>query len=84
VEVSGIYSAQLPDGAYVAIDVRQMQDLSRAFDGVSFAKKARLDALAMAVHRSFKTYEQFFVYLIGIADRIASRPAADVHQSIGK
>jgi hypothetical protein len=68
-----IFSAKLPDGSFAAFDVRQVPQLTDAFAGVSIAPRARLEALAMAVHHAFRVREDFYVALVGVADKMASQ-----------
>lgn len=75
--LSHIFSVQLPDGSFVAFDERKLPQLAGAFDGVSLGAKARLEALAHALHNRFKGRDDFTAALVGVADQMASRPATD-------
>lgn len=72
------FSARLPDGSLAAFDVRELPQLADAFAGVSIAPRARLEALAMAVHNEFRAREDFYVALVGVANRMASRAGASL------
>lgn len=71
-----IYSAEMPDGSFVAFDVRLIPQFAVAFEKVSRAPKARLEALAMAVHEHFLCREAFFAALVGVGQKMAARPTA--------
>lgn len=74
-----IYSAALPDGSFVAFDVRLIPQFSGAFEKVSRAPKARQHALAMAIHEHFAGREAFFAALVGVGQKMTARPAAALH-----
>lgn len=73
-----IFSARLPDGSFAAFDVREVPQLTDAFTGVSIAPRARLEALAMAVHNEFQAREDFYVALVGVANKMASQPGGSL------
>lgn len=74
-----IFSTRMPDGSYVAFDVRQIPELVDAFAGVSIASRARMAALASAIRKHFERRDVFYAALVGAGSRMASRPPTAHH-----
>ncbi|NQE51862.1 hypothetical protein [Herbaspirillum rubrisubalbicans] len=74
-----IYSAELPDGSFVAFDARVIPQFADAFEKVSHATNARLEALAAAMNDHFAGREAFYAALVGVGKKMAARPTASLH-----
>lgn len=77
--MSYVFCTKLADGSYAAFDVRQVSALNGVFGGVSRQTKAQLAALAGAIHQQFGTVERFHAALVGVGQKMASRPASGLH-----
>lgn len=74
-----IYSAELPDGSFVAFDARMIPQFVHAFEKVSRAPNVRLEALAVAIRNHFVSREEFYASLVGVGQKMVARPAATLH-----
>ncbi|MFP3637779.1 hypothetical protein [Paraburkholderia sp. SIMBA_054] len=76
--LSNIYSVRCDDGSYVAFDVREIAQFSGVFDGVSFARQQRLNALTRQIGRVFDSRAEFMATMLAAGERMAVVAPDDV------